>query len=342
MRRHLRIVLIVTALALGPAASASAASPAPAMADGIGIRLLDIPVATQDDPRARSYVVDRVQPGATITRRVQVQNGTSAPQSVKVYAGGARIDGGSFVGLDGATPDELTSWIAVAQPTLQLAPGATADVPVTIAVPDDAAEGERYAAVWAEVAVPAEAGATIAAASRVGVRVYLSVGPGNGPPADFAIGSVVAGRDDAGAPRLVASVTNTGGRAVDVSGTLALSGGPGGLSAGPSPVDAVTTIAPGGTGEVAFTLAAGIPAGPWTAQLALTSGLVAHATTADVTFPDVGSTTAVQQARGPDLALVLGVAAAVIALLVALVVVLLLRRRRAARAAATIAVTAAE
>jgi hypothetical protein len=338
VRRHLHILLIASALALAPAVSASAATPAtPAPADGIGIRLLDIPVATQDDPRARSYVVDRVQPGETITRRVQVQNGTSSPQSVKVYAGGASIDGGTFVGLDGATPNELTTWTAIGQPTVQLAAGASADVPVTITVPADAAEGERYAAVWAEVAVPAKPGASIAAASRVGIRVYLSVGPGNGPPADFAIGAVTAGRDADGAPRLVAAVTNTGGRAVDVSGTLTLTGGPGGLSAGPSPVDAVTTIAPGATGEVAVTLAAGIPAGPWTAQLALASGLVAHATTADVTFPDAGTATAVQKETGPDPVFLIGVAAAVLALLVAIVVLLLLRRRRrAARAAAAV------
>jgi hypothetical protein len=92
----------------------------------------------------------------------------------------------------------------------------------------------------------------------------------------------------------------------------------------------VTTIAPGATGEVAVTLAAGIPAGPWTAQLALASGLVAHATTADVTFPDAGTATAVQKETGPDPVLLIGVAAAVLALLVAIVVLLLLRRRRRA------------
>jgi uncharacterized protein (TIGR03382 family) len=332
VRRTASIVIIVSALVLGLATPATAAgAPAPAPADGIGIRLLDIPVATQDDPRARSYVVDRVQPGATITRRVQVQNGTSAPQSVRLYAGGAEIQGGAFVGLDGATPDELTTWIAVAQPVLQLAPGASADVPVTIAVPADAAEGERYAAVWAEVGAPAQGGDNIAAASRVGIRVYLSVGPGNGPPADFAIGSVTAGRDAAGAPRIVASVTNTGGRAVDVSGTIALTDGPGALSAGPSPVDAVTTIAPGATADVAATLAPGIPAGPWTAKLALASGLVAHDTSVSVTFPDAGSAAAVPQATGTD-PLLVGVAiTAVVALLAALL--LLLRRRSRRRAA---------
>ena len=54
----------------------------------------------------------------------------------------------------------------------------------------------------------------------------------NTPPAtaDFAIGAVTASRGQGGNPQLSAQVANTGGRALDITGELRLTGG---LSAGP-------------------------------------------------------------------------------------------------------------
>ena len=53
---------------------------------------------------------------------------------------------------------------------------------MTIAVPRDAAPGERYGVVWAEVRAAAPAAGGITQVSRVGIRIYLSVGPGGRPP----------------------------------------------------------------------------------------------------------------------------------------------------------------
>lgn len=300
---------------------------APPKASGIGIRLLDIPAATQDDPRARSYIVDRVAPGTTIERRVQVQNNTGSPQSVHIYAGAARIDEGSFIGEDGATENELTTWISLDQPQLEMAAGASTDVLVTIDVPADAPEDEQYAAIWAEVRSQADAESNIISASRVGIRIYLSVGPGNGAPAGFEITSLTAKRNLDGNPEVVASVTNIGGRALDISGSLSLTEGPSGLSAGPFATETVTTVAPGDTGELAVTLDSGIPNGPWQAQLDLKSGLVTRTTTADLTFPEAGESELVPSGEGPNMALVAGGVGAIAVLVVGLTLWLRARRR---------------
>ena len=265
----------------------SASTPLP-KPSGVGVRLLDIPAATQNDPRARSYIVDRLAPGITIERRIQVQNNSGSPQSVRIYPGAATIKDGSFVGGNDPAVNELTTWTSLNQPQLDLPAGQAADVLVTIKVPADAAEDEHYGLVWAEVRSTPAKGANIVQASRVGIRIYLSVGPGNGKPADFTITSLTTARDTSGNPQVTAKVTNTGGRALDITGDLKLTEGPSGISAGPFPLQQATTIAPGGNQNVIFTLDAELPNGPWEAHLRLKSGLIEHETSATITFPDAG------------------------------------------------------
>jgi len=77
----------VTGVLAGPAAAVNAA-PAPASAPtaagagSIGIRLVDAPVTARDDPRARVYIVDHLNPGAVIHRRVEVSNTTASTAHV--------------------------------------------------------------------------------------------------------------------------------------------------------------------------------------------------------------------------------------------------------------------
>lgn len=297
-------LLVVGFLSVAPAlALASTPSERSARSEdqgGVGIRLVDIPAASQDDPRARSYIVDNLPPGTTIARRVHVSNSTSSAQHVSVYAGAARIDEGSFAGEEGATVNELTTWTSIDQPQLELPAGEGADVLVTVAVPGDAPEGEQYAAVWAEVRSDAAPNATIVTATRVGVRMYVSVGPGNGPPADFEVTALAAGRSAAGHPKVTATVTNTGGRALDISGALTLSKGPSGLSAGPFPTKGATTVAPGAKSTVDVALGSDLPNGPWRANLELKSGLVVRDASAQLTFPDAGEGLAITPDKGPN------------------------------------------
>lgn len=282
------VAAVLVAAGIPAVAVAQPDQPSGTPAGSIGIRLLDAPVALKDDPRAQTYIIDNLPPGTTITRHVAVTNNTGTPAKVDVYAGPASITNGAFVPADHGQTSPLTSWISVDKPTLNLDNGQEAEVTVTIAVPKDAPEVEQYGVIWASLTSPSPAGG-IATESRVGVRVYLSVGEGNGPPADFTIDKLTPRRGADHGAAVVATVTNTGGRAVDVTGTLALSDGPGGLSAGP--IDATgTTIAPGTSGEVILAVpnSASLPAGPWKADVKLQSGVNKHDMNATLTFPDKG------------------------------------------------------
>jgi hypothetical protein len=294
MRRLLTLIALVAGTLL-PAAGAFAApvTTTPDNSDhtGIGIRLVDAPVATRDDPRARVYIIDHVRPGTTIERRVEVANDTGHATDVAVYPAAAAIRNGSFVGLEGDTPNELVTWTGLSTPHLRLADGAKRMVAVTIDVPPDAAPGEQYAVLWAQTT--SRGGGAVTQVSRVGIRVYLSVGPGGVPASAFEIESLTAGRDPSGAPVVAATIHNTGGRALDLRGELTLDDGPGGLSAGPFPVTLGTTLGLRQTDPVTVELDEQLPDGPWKAHLSVTSGLLTEHAQATLTFPTSGTGPAV-------------------------------------------------
>jgi hypothetical protein len=260
----------------------------PPPSSGIGVQLLDIPAATQDDPRAQTYIVDRLAPGVEIQRRIQVQNNSDATQLVRVYPGAATISNGSFLGGNDPAVNDLTTWTSIDQPQTEITANNSTDITVTITVPPDAPEGEQYAVIWAEVRSAPADGTNIVQASRTGIRIYLSVGPGNGAPADFEVTSLTSTRDAEGNPTVTTLISNTGGRALDITGELTLTEGPSGLSAGPFPLQQATTIAPGANRNVTFALDANLPNGPWKALLTLKSGLIERTAMATFTFPDIG------------------------------------------------------
>jgi hypothetical protein len=212
-------------------------------------------------------------------------NGTDAPMRIQMYPVAARIGNDGFdIGAGRATND-LTSWITMAPATLTLAPQTVQTVSAMFHVPAAVTAGERYGALVAETDGTQVHGSGVSVNSRVGIRVYLDVVRGTVPKSDFTISSLTPGRSHDDAPTLSAQVTNTGGRAIDVTGTLQLSNGPGGLSAGPFKVAVPETIAIHGHGNVLVQLDKALPAGPWLARMNLQSGTVRHAVQATVTFP---------------------------------------------------------
>ncbi|PVW04789.1 hypothetical protein DEA06_08420 [Microbacterium sp. Gd 4-13] len=324
----------IAAVALLGALLVGAPSPTPTpIADGsggsgIGIQLLDIPVDAQDDSRARTNIVDNVAPGTTIQRRVTISNFDGGEQQASVSAAASTVVDGAFT-PDDAHPNELVSWISVDHPTLTLPARSAADVTVTIAVPADAPEGEQYATVWAQADAGRQTASGVTIVNRSGIRVYLSVGAGNGPASDFAIEGVTASTGPDGVPQIDAVVHNTGGRAIDVKGSVALRDGPGMTSAGPFDLGTATTILPGATHTVSIPLAAGLSAGPWTAALTLRSGLTERTETATVAFPVAEADAPVP---APQLWSAVLVAGAGLVALSALVWALVLLRRRSSRA----------
>ncbi|MDT7708192.1 MAG: hypothetical protein QOG20_3799, partial [Pseudonocardiales bacterium] len=343
--RRLFLALALVVGALVPATSAAATTPAPpppaaAAPNSLGIRLLDAPTSAAEDPRARAYIVDHLAPGTVIHRRVEVNNTTAAVAPVALYPAAAEIRDGVFT-LDAGRPaNELSSWTTVDPASLSLAPGARATVVLTISVPADASPGERYAVLWAEQATPAPPGGGVTLVNRVGIRSYLSVGPGGPPPSSFTVDPLTAARAPDGHPMVTAQVHNTGGRALDMSGTLSLSGGPGALSAGPFPAQLGATLAPGQSTAVTISLDQQLPDGPWNANLTLKSGLLEQNSQARIQFPaDPGAAAPVapQKTIADHLGLLIGALALLAALVIAAVVVIVRRRRARHQAAQHVA-----
>ena len=332
MRRTVLAILVVTAAVAGPVRAAWAAPVAPVTDPdlaSIGIRLVDAPADAGDDPRAQVHIIDHLSPGTVITRRIEVSSTSPAPMHAALYPAAANIADGSFLGAEGHTANDVSEWTSVSPSAVDVPAGGQAIATVTVTVPTDASAGEQYGVVWAEVrSAPSGAGGLVQV-SRVGVRLYLSIGPGGAPAADFTIESLTAQRTADGSPTILASVRNTGGRALDLAGTLELTDGPGGVRAGPFPAVLGTTLAIGEAEPVTIHLDGDLPAGPWDATVTLRSGRIERTARATVTFPDSGSAPAVDAtspgSTSPAPALAAGAAVLMVA---AAACFSLLRRRR--------------
>jgi hypothetical protein len=294
MRRHLAVLGLAAtacAVAAGPAAAstASTAGHAPRLGS-VGIRLMNAPVSERANPRARVYIIDHLAPGTTIHRRIQVDNTSRSAVHLSVYAAAASIAHGQFLFASGRQQNLMTTWVHLSRPALRLAAGRRAQEVLTIRVPRNAPPGEQYGVIWAADQGSDPAARNISLVNRVGIRIYLSVGPGGPPASNFTIATPGASRSAGGRALVTVQARNTGGRALDISGTLTLTKGPGSLRAGPFLLTTVATIAPGQSAPVAFALGAGIPDGPWHALIRLRSGLVIRAehSTIDFATPAAG------------------------------------------------------
>jgi hypothetical protein len=280
--------LIVLPLLVGimiPASGGLAALSQPTADSGsIGIRIIDVPPgSSRNDPLALSYIVNRLAPGKTIQRRIEVSNSTRSTAAVAVYPAAAGLRQGEFVFGPNHTKNELAGWTSVSRAIVRLQSGTKAFETVTIRVPKDASAGERYAVIWAEVSTSGSGGVKLA--NRVGIRMYLSVGTGGAPPSNFVIGPLTAKRSSSGQSLVIARIHNTGKRTIAISGNLTLSNGPGGVRAGPFATKLVLPLTPGSTRAVTVRLDKQLPRGPWRAQLRLKSRLVQRAAVATLTFP---------------------------------------------------------
>jgi hypothetical protein len=333
--RHLGAVVALAILAsaavsAGPeaslAATVSSAAPSAGLAASpggeIGIKLIQLAGSDASNIRAAEYIVGRLAPGAVLHREFQVSNLGSAPAKLTLYPAAGSIARGTFQFAVGHTQDDMTTWVSLSRSTLTLAAHITTSLTVTVRVPRNAPSGEQYGVIWAQEISKGSGNVTLV--SRVGIRLYLSIGPGGAAPAGFVLGTPVAGRTSAGIAFVRVPVHNTGGTAVDVRGTLQLSGGPGGVSAGPFPAETVDTLAPGQSYPDTFVLSKSLPDGPWQASFTMVSGLITKTEKVTLNFNGAPATGA-HTSKFP----VVPVAAAVAALiLLALAATLITRSRR--------------
>jgi hypothetical protein len=282
---RLRLLGAVTVLLAGLAVGesvAAAATPLP-VPGGIGVRLLAPPSVASENPLAATYVVAVVAPGTSIRRRVEIGNSTNRTTSVSIYPGAASIRRGAFAFAPGRRRNDLARWTSVSRSSLHLSADRKAIVTVTVRVPPTASSGEHYAVVWAELAAAPRDGVRLV--TRVGVRLYVTVGPGGTAPADFAIGRLSAARSAAGAPLVLATVRNGGPRTLLIDGNLTLADGPGRISAGPFPTALAVALSPGGSAQLRVQLDRRLPRGPWSVRLRLHTGRLVRVAVARLTFP---------------------------------------------------------
>lgn len=297
----------------------------------IGIKLLEASANRRDDPRAYLYIVDHINPGTKISRRFEIENTSSSPQHIAVYPGAAEIRNNKFLPSPERDANELSSWVSINRTHLVAPPHSHIPLKATITIPESATKGERYGAIFAEVTSPS--GHSVQMVNRVGIRIYLDVGPGGDPPSDFHIDQLTPGRTADGMPVVRATVHNSGQRALDISGQMRLSEGPGGLRAGPFPAQMGTTLALNASAPVSVVLDERLPDGPWNVELLLQSGRIQHTVNATLSFPGRPASwgiPALIDSPWPWV-LIIGLAAAVVTILL---VALRLTRRHRSRFAA--------
>lgn len=305
---------------LGPGVAASAERGV----DGIGIRLVDVPVEQSNNPRARSYIVDALTPGTVISRRIEVSNTTDAALRVDLYPAAASIEEGSFRPADERTGNDLSGWTSLDEATADIPAGGQRLITATVSIPADASPGERYALIWAEVRAAGEG--NVALVNRVGVRLYVAVGGDNPAPDQFAADSFTAERVTGVGLVLSARIENTGGRALDLTGSLVLESDDR-VRAGPYPIEPGTTLAPGDSGSVRAVIPHSVDDGRWHVTLDLTSGELTRSFTGDVTITsDRAVTTPIESGLPLPAALALG--AGILALVLGGFAALVAIRRR--------------
>ncbi|MBW4030779.1 MAG: peptidase [Acidobacteria bacterium] len=204
---------------------------------------------------------------------------------VTVYPAAAGLVDGTFSFAAGSTSNDLSHWTSLDSANLALAPGTTAREVVTITVPKSAPSGERYAVVWAQVATPSPAQSGVGLVNRVGIRMYISVGAGGPPAAEFTIGQITASRAPDGDPVVSAEVHNVGRGALDITGNVVLTGGPGGLSAGSHAIALAAPLSSRHSATAHSELSRQLPAGPWRVKLTLQSAGTRHSEVATLKFP---------------------------------------------------------
>ncbi|MEU6427101.1 DUF916 domain-containing protein [Microbispora sp. NPDC046973] len=122
------------------------------------------------DRRNYAYTLD---PGGRLEDGLVIANRGTTPLHLNVYAADAfttEQGGLDLFGKD-AKPAGVGAWVRPDRPDVTVGPGESAEVPFTVALPDDVAPGEYMGGV---VTSPAQPGA--ADGRRLGIRIRLRVG----------------------------------------------------------------------------------------------------------------------------------------------------------------------
>jgi hypothetical protein len=319
-------LLTAAATSLAGAAGATAAAP-----DGAGDVTWTVRTASNDFGSDRTGFAYTVEPGASVDDALVVANHGDEPLDLAVYAAdGYTTESGQ---LDLLTPDlESTgvgAWLTTGTSEVTVEPGATVELPFTVAVPDDATPGDYTGGVLTSL-VQADAAEGITVDRRLGIRVDLRVGGELAP--SLAVEDVHVTYSGTPNPAAGGDATvtytlhNTGNTALSAHQAVAVSGPFGLLRVDAGEVEAPPQLLPGEEWTVSVPVAGAWPAVRLGADVTVTPTLTDAA----------GSTSSLTPVTAAAHTWAVPWALLVVVLLVVAAAVLvprLLRRRRRERAA---------
>lgn len=323
------VAVMVLAVGVGTAAPAFAAT-APAPSPAAGDVTWGVRAASNTDGSDRQNFGYTLDPGDVLSDSLVITNHDTEPLELDVYAAdGFTTSSGQ---LDLVTRDiesiEIGAWTALDEDTVQIAAGATAEVPFTIAIPEDATPGDYAGGIVTSLMQPQQEQG-ISVDRRLGVRMHVRV-LGDLAPAlaiedldvEYSGGFNPFGT---GTASVSYTVHNTGNVRMSAAQVVSLAGPFGLFAVDATGVEAVPEVLPGESWTVDVDVDGVVPAFWLTATAALDPELAVVAGTT----PGVDPVTAEAGTWGVPwalLVLVLLVAAIVVAAIV------VLRRRRRQRA----------
>ncbi|ANJ28194.1 WxL protein peptidoglycan domain-containing protein [Agromyces aureus] len=336
MHRPLPALVVAAAsavLAVAGALATSVAAPVSASAEEGGTVTWSVSPANAEGPDGRSRVDLELDPGASATEHLAVRNlGDEQVTFAITAADGYLTSTGRFNMLPSDQPSvDAGTWISVAD-EVAVAPGATAVLPFTVTVPEDATPGDHAAGIAASITTTSSGdGAQVGVESRVGFRVMTRV-------TGELEASVALDADGAydiswnpfqpGQLEVTGVVENTGNVAVAIVGAAEFGGAriaPTGFEADDSGAGGPTSadLLPGERRTLSFSIPDVWPLGPVTVPVTVEATAVGP-DGADVTVQPVSQDVTVWALPVSQLVLLLAVALIVLGLLVG-------RRRRTAK-----------
>ncbi|GAA5195172.1 WxL protein peptidoglycan domain-containing protein [Microbacterium jejuense] len=120
------------------------------------------------------YTID---PGGSVADGIVVANHGQEPVELKVYAadGFTSEDGALSLVVAGEESKAVGAWITPDQESVTLAAGASASIPFTVSIPDNATPGDYAGGIVTSLTVP-DAATGVNVDRRLGIRVNLRVG----------------------------------------------------------------------------------------------------------------------------------------------------------------------
>ena len=167
-----------------------AAVPAAAAQDDAGDFLARPGPGASTSPEGGYYVLES-NPGDVVTQQLELRNDSTEPIELRLAAVDAVTGplGGASYGLATDETSRTGTWITLGETSVQLEPGASARIPFTVRVPDDARSGEHLAGLsvapvqdeQAATGADAGAGASVDIQTRRVVAVQVNL-PGPSEP----------------------------------------------------------------------------------------------------------------------------------------------------------------